>query len=191
VQAGVFESVGRIEGYYGRCLLDVTTGTIRRSGARAGKCRPALAKGHVLKHDNPPVRVAIEYRLAEYISILDEFASRAAAAESGRSQLSAFWNSAPVRKLVLRLLATPIFYIKRLAVGTSVFEFDAVGLRRLSKGRLSERRWEQVKALHVLSQAYLIELDEGLLPLPFRAFSEAQRRAFADAVPPETPRIER
>ena len=144
-----------------------------------------------MTHDNPPVRVAIEYRLAEYIGILDEFASRTSAAESGRSRLSTFWNSAPVRRLGLRLLAPPIFYIKQLAVGASVFEFDAVGLRRLSKGRLSERRWSQVKALHVLSQAYLIELDEGLLPLPFRAFSEAQHRAFSDAVPPETPRIER
>ena len=93
--------------------------------------------------------MTIEYRLAEYISILDEFASRASATESGRSRLSRLWNSAPVRKLGLRLLAPPIFYFKQLAVGASVFEFDAVGLRRLSKGRLSERRWDQVKAVHV------------------------------------------
>ena len=144
-----------------------------------------------MTHDDPPIRVTIEYRLAEYISILDEFAVRSSAAASERSRLSTVWNSAPVRKLGLLLLAPPIFYVKQLVVGACVFEFDATGLRRVSKRRISERRWSQVKAIHVLSQAYLIELDEGLLPLPFRAFSEAQHRTFADAVPPETPRIDR
>ena len=31
--------------------------------------------------------------------------------------------------------------------------------------------WNKVKQIHILTEAYLIELEEGALPLPFRCFS--------------------
>jgi hypothetical protein len=138
-------------------------------------------------HTIPPtVRVVVTYTLSEYKQIIGDCIRRVEAADgaSSRSWVSRAWNSQPVQQLVLALLVPPIFALKKLCVGTCTFEFSAEGLKRTSKRGTGMRTWQQVSAVHSLPLAYLIELEEGDLPLPYSAFTAEQRAWFETLVPP-------
>jgi hypothetical protein len=131
------------------------------------------------------VRVVVTYTFREYKQILSDYLRcvEATEANAGRSWLSRAWNSRPVQQLALALVLPPIFALKKLRVGSCTFEFSTEGLTRTSKGRTGVRTWQQVRTVHQLPLAYLIELEEGALPLPYRVFTPAQRAMFEQLLP--------
>ena len=86
-------------------------------------------------------------------------------------------------RAVISLLATPVFLYKRASVGTCVFRVDGEQIERKSKTGTLTKPWSSVVLVHRLSGAYLVELEHGAMPLPYRCFSPEQRSAFESFVP--------
>jgi len=138
-----------------------------------------------MPHTSTCVRVEVVYGLREYLGVIDEFVplSDAGRGSSAAGWISRLFDSKPVRRLCLYVLVPPIFLFKKLRMGRCTFEFSGIELRRTTRGRTASREWTKVTCVHRLSQAYMIELQEGCLPVPYRAFSDAQRREFEALVP--------
>jgi hypothetical protein len=75
-------------------------------------------------------------------------------------------------------LCSTDFLYKKLRVGACTFEFNTEGFKRTSRGHEMKVQWSEVAAVHQLSQAYVIELEEGAIPVPYRVFSLQERASF-------------
>ena len=130
------------------------------------------------------VRIEVNYAFGEYMSVLRQYI-RQTEAESppAASMLARFWRSRAVESVGLALLAPPSFLIKKLVLGRCAFEFSSSGIERVSRGRRAARNWNQVKRVLALESAYLIELNEGALLIPYRSFSPGNRRSFMHLLP--------
>jgi hypothetical protein len=125
------------------------------------------------------VEVVVEYHLAEYKRVLLEFIPLALARETKKPNRLLPWNWPYVEKAAFALMVPPVFWLKKAMIGACVFTFDESGISRASKGRIGRREWSQVKAVHKLSEAYLIELKEGgAMPVPYRVFTAEGRESF-------------
>lgn len=127
----------------------------------------------------PRVRIEVDYRFAEYKTIVGEFMPRAQKNRLPVVNRNLPWNQPWVERLALAVLLPPIFWFKKMRVGRCSFEFTDSGLSRTSRGHTAARSWAQVAAVHRLTAAYLIELEEGgAMPIPYRVFGAAERAAF-------------
>jgi hypothetical protein len=130
-----------------------------------------------------PIRVEVEYALAEYKSIILESLARAMKKRVAVNG-SLPWNRPLVQRIVLAVVIPPVFWFKKLRVGKCLFEFTPEGLSRTAKGYTASRTWSQVAAVHRLSAAYVIELQEGgAMPVPYRVFTPSQRTALESLMP--------
>lgn len=125
-----------------------------------------------------PIRVSVDYKLAEYKDMVREFLPRAMQNNAQLDQRLP-WNKPWAVSLVLAVLLPPVFWVKKLRVGQCVFEFTADGLSRTARGHTMRLLWSQVSTVHSLSATYLIELkDGGAMPVPYRVFKPSERAAF-------------
>jgi hypothetical protein len=130
------------------------------------------------------VRVSVSYKISEYITFVRECIQLdEAQAPVATSWVSRIWNSRTMQNLMLPFVVPPIFLIKKALVGDCTFEFTPIGLTRISKRRSGSRTWDQVRWVHALSSLYLIQLSEGFLPIPYRAFTPEQKVEFLRLVP--------
>ena len=122
--------------------------------------------------------ITVNYIWTEYIDILKEFAPVNAYKEkhnqlpSGTVALN-LWG-----KLSVYILGSLMFALKVRKVGLCTFNVDPQGFSRQSSVGKKFVAWEQVKHIHSLSGAYLMELEQGFIPLPFRCFNDNQRSQF-------------
>ena len=127
------------------------------------------------------IAFTVSYRLREYLSIVREYGIWHQATEGGKNE-STSASRGPLPRLIhvatIYLLAPPIFLMKKRAVGQCAFNIDHELIVRHSKSGDVQLPWKQVLRVHRLSQAYLVEKDGGAMPLPYRAFTLAQRAAF-------------
>ena len=136
-----------------------------------------------------PVEVSVSYQLVEYLSMISEFEPQSAVhREAMRKAKSIRWAKIlPSAKWFERafviVLGTPIFLVKRALVGTCVFRVDHKQIERTSKSGALAKPWSSVALVHRLSAAYLVELEHGAMPMPYRCFSLEQRYAFESLVP--------
>ncbi len=72
-------------------------------------------------------------------------------------------------------------------MGDCTFEIDEYGIRRTSKTGLKTIEWENVRHVQKLSSAYLIELNEGSLPIPYRCFNAEEQDLFSSYIASEKP----
>ena len=132
----------------------------------------------------PRVRIEVDYRFAEYRTIVREFMPQAQKNKLPVVNRNLPWNQPWVERLALAVLLPPIFWLKKMRVGRCSFEFTDLGLSRTSRGYTATRSWSQVAAVHKLTAAYLIELEEGgAMPIPYRVFGSAERAAFERLLP--------
>jgi hypothetical protein len=125
------------------------------------------------------VRVEVEYQFKEYKAIVREFNPRAPKNKPRVVNPNLPWNQPWAERLILAVILRPIFWVKKARVGNCSFEFTDAGLSRTSKAHMMTRTWGQVAAVHRLTVAYLIELEEGgAMPVPYRAFRPDERAAF-------------
>ncbi len=130
------------------------------------------------------IRVSVSYKLGEYITILRECVQLHEANEPARTWwLARLWNSQTMQNVGLALIAPPLFLVKKALAGTCTFEFTTSGLTRISRYKRLFKTWDEVKFVHELPSSYLVELNEGFLPVPYRTFSPEQRSEFRRLVP--------
>lgn len=74
-------------------------------------------------------------------------------------------------RIVIYLSALAAYWVKSLKVRRSEIAIDSNGLRRRSSGGERTFPWSEVKAVHRMTPGYLIELDRGAIPVPYRCIS--------------------
>ena len=132
------------------------------------------------------MQVLADLRLAEYVRIGRDFEPRGVSNklrfDAARSA-TGWWNSPRWELLLTWLIVPPVFIYKTIRVGPCRFLFDAAGLVRHSRMGEMRLRWSEVAAVHRLRDGYLIELDEGAMPIAYRCFPPGGRAAFEAIVP--------
>ena len=93
--------------------------------------------------------------------------------------------------LLVPLIGPPVFWRKKRLMPVCRFAIDAHGIERRAGGGRLAFAWDEVRAVHRLRGAYLVDKGAGGLPLPYRCFDAAQREAFeqllASRFPHDTP----
>lgn len=123
----------------------------------------------------------VSYGLCEYMSFVRDFGAWHQATEGGKTELQSSTRR-PLARFVhtatLYLIAPPIFVAKKHAVGDCEFRIDEHRIVRHSKSADVELLWRDVVRVHRLTQAYLVQKEQGALPLPYRAFTALQLQQF-------------
>ena len=118
-----------------------------------------------------PIRFTVSYGLREYLAILADFLP-GALSERGRPCERLNFGS----RLALAAVVTPMFGYKKLRIGDCSFVINAEGLTRDSRSGPLVVPWRKVLRVHRLKSAYLIQKDTGMMPLPYRCFTAAERQ---------------
>ena len=116
------------------------------------------------------VEFSVRYRLGEYLTFVTEhsFATEEALRDTqGARRLLAH--------LLQRAVATLAFFYKMGRVGRCDFVITSTGLSRRTKLGTSSVEWSSVKAVHTYTPGYLVELQQGAVPIPFRVLGREQR----------------
>jgi len=166
----------------------------------AARQAAAITPGHVLQvaDDRPgpdaPVarapgpaaeaalRFTVVYRLAEYLAILREaLSARVRAGERARGP-GAGGRPSLLSRLALMLLVplvgTPVFLLKKRRMPVCRFTVDTGGIARESADGRLHVAWRDVVAVHRLQTAWLVDTGDGGLPIPHRCLDAVQKAAF-------------
>ncbi|HIY71465.1 MAG TPA: YcxB family protein [Candidatus Luteimonas excrementigallinarum] len=124
--------------------------------------------------DSPSeIRFSVRYRLGEYLVFVTEHSfetEEALSATRGATRLLA--------QLFQRTVASVAFLHKMSRLGECDFVITAAGLSRRTKLGTSSVPWSSVKAVHTCTPGYLVELQQGAVPIPFRVLDQQQRELF-------------
>jgi hypothetical protein len=137
----------------------------------------------------PSLEIRVDYRLLEYLSIASNFAPRSAthraamAKARSRSWAEALFSAKWFEHAAIVVIGTPVHFYKRLTIGACVFRIDGERIERKSKAGCAVKPWSSVVHVHQQERAYLIELEQGAIPIPYRCLSPAQRIEFEALVP--------
>lgn len=115
----------------------------------------------------------VRYRLGEYLSFSYEHAF---ATQRELRELTGVRRR--LAQAFLKCVAAVLFLYKSARVGQCHFRIDVESIRRRSRGGEGAVAWSQVKAVHMYSRGYLIELQRGAMPVPFRVLSAGQHEMF-------------
>ncbi len=129
--------------------------------------------------------INVNYILSEYISILKQFAPVASAKEKNITLSSANLKLSLWDKFTVYALGSFMFALKVRKVGLCTFHIDKEGFSRKSNVGEKFISWKKVINIHQLSNAYLMELEQGFIPLPLRCFDNIQRINFEAIVAPK------
>ena len=127
------------------------------------------------------INLSVSYGLREYMSFVRDFGVWHQATEGGKTEFIPSKRGAYARFVhtaTVYLLAPPMFIMKKRAVGDCKFSINDSRVLRQSKNGDIELPWSQVLRVHRLSQAYLVQEEQGAMPVPYRAFTPAQLRQF-------------
>lgn len=114
--------------------------------------------------------IKLNYIWSEYINVITEFApinlykEKHGKFPSSKIKIS-LWDN-----IVAHLFGSLIFAIKVRKVGLCTFKFCANGFERKSNLGNKFIPWDKVLHIHQLTDAYLMELEQGFIPLPYRCF---------------------
>lgn len=165
----------------------------------AAKQAAAITPGHVLQvvdgrpgPDVPAVRAhgataeasirfTVVYRLPEYLAILREaLPAGMRARERAHGKGAGGRLSLPSRlalTLLVPLVGTPVFLLKKRRMPVCHFTVDAHGIARDSAAGRLHVAWRDVVAVQRLRTAWLIDKGDGGLPIPHRCLDAAQEAA--------------
>jgi hypothetical protein len=124
-------------------------------------------------HSSSRIEFSVRYRLREYLQFVTEHAFDTQDAlrtlDGARRHLA---------RIALQSVATLGFVYKSSRVGRCDFAIDAAGVSRRTKSGLGSVPWSRVKAVHIYSLGFLVELESGAMPIPFRVLSPEQHSQF-------------
>lgn len=119
------------------------------------------------------IKFSVRYDLGEYLGIVKEHAFDTADAlrelRGFKRKLSLFF---------LQSFATVMFLYKSARVGQCDFTINSESVTRQSKSATGSVSWSKVKIIHSYNLGYLIELESGAMPIPYRVLSDIQRDHF-------------
>lgn len=127
---------------------------------------------------SPQVKFSVRYRMGEYLTFVTEhsFATEEALRDTrGAKRLLAH--------VFQRTVAGVAFVYKVGRLGRCDFVITPAGLSRRTKLGTSSVEWSSVRAVHTYTPGYLVELEQGAVPIPFRVLSGKQRDLFCTFVP--------
>ena len=133
------------------------------------------------------LQLTVDYKLRGYLQLANHFRPQSPGnrAVSKRSPGS-IWLKAPwLETIAIYIVAPAVFLYKKHRVGQCVFQFDEVGLKRISRNGTLIVSWAEVWAVHSLPGTFVIELNNGALPLPFICLSSEQHDVLVGFIPPE------
>lgn len=129
--------------------------------------------------ENPPhLGFSVRYRLGEYLAFVTEhsFATEEALRKTrGATRVLAY--------LFQRVVTTLAYVYKMYRVGRCDFVITPAGVSRRTKRGTSSVQWSSVRAVHTYSPGYLVELQQGAVPIPFRVLDAGQQALFCRLVP--------
>lgn len=132
--------------------------------------------------DDEAIRLTVVYNLREYLAVLREFMpvqmlewERSRGRRPGRG-LS--WSSRLAMTLLVTLVGTPAFLLKKRRLPACRFTIDVNGIEREARGDHLSVAWDDVVKVHRLKDAWLVAMRHGAMPLPHRCFSAGQRATF-------------
>lgn len=134
--------------------------------------------------------ITVNYIRSEYIDILKEFGPINSFKEKNGHLPTHKVKLSLWEWLTINILGNIVFAIKVRKVGLCTFDLSPDGFSRQSNVGKKFIPWEQVLQVHLLSSAYLLELDQGFIPLPFRCFEMNQRADFEVLVSSKLARFE-
>nr|WP_314540484.1 YcxB family protein [uncultured Massilia sp.] len=76
------------------------------------------------------------------------------------------------------VLGTPIFLFKKWRMPSCSFRIDGAGIERTSRAGTFVRAWSDVAAVRRYRRGYLLLLDKGAVPIPYRCLDQTQQEAF-------------
>ncbi len=156
-----------------------TSGHVLHVRTDAPVADPLVAR-HIA--NEPAITLRIVYQLREYLAILrDYLPGQMVSWEQARGKAAdgrPSWQVRAAVALLVPLVGPPVFWRKKRLMPVGRFSIDAHGIERVAGGGRLAFAWDEVRAVHRLRDAYLVDKDNGGLPLPYRCFDAAQRAAF-------------
>jgi hypothetical protein len=131
---------------------------------------------------DPAIHFTVIYELREYLRLLGEHlpadihAWERARTKAPRDQLS--WSGRVALAVLVPLMGTPIFLLKKRRMPICRFTIDVGGIERRTNDGSLFAAWTDVVAVHRYSQAYLIDKGHGGMPIPYRCLTVAERAQF-------------
>ncbi len=147
--------------------------------------------GHVVAHGRSPCRTSrddgvtmlefsVRINYLEYLSFVKFQASR----ESRRSKHGASERNAPPMGLLmtvsLAVFATLVYPVKKWRVPSLLFRIDESGIQRVVKGRAYFLSWHEVTLATRMELGWVLELKQGLLPIPVSTLNDKQENTLRD-----------
>jgi hypothetical protein len=136
----------------------------------------------VLPPSGPAITLRVVYRLGEYLAMLREYLPRGMLAwEQARGKATngrLSWSTRFTLAVMVPLAGTPVFLLKKRRMPVCRFKIDMQGIERRAGGRRLSVPWSDVREVHRLRGAWLVDMGKGAMPLPYRCFDPAQRAAF-------------
>ena len=118
--------------------------------------------------------ITVNYIWSEYLAVVTEFVPINSYKEkhgklpTGRIKISLWGN------IIAHIFGALIFSIKVRKVGLCTFKFTESGFERNSNVGEKFIPWDKVLHIHQLTDSYLMELEQGFIPLPYRCFENHQ-----------------
>ncbi|MFK3738055.1 YcxB family protein [Massilia sp. TN1-12] len=76
------------------------------------------------------------------------------------------------------VLGTPLFLFKKRRMPSCSFRIGCGGIERTSRTGTLVRAWSDVTTVRRYRRGYLLLLDKGAVPIPYRCMDKAQQEAF-------------
>lgn len=123
---------------------------------------------------------SVRINYLEYLSFVKFQASR----ESRRSKHGASERNAPPMGLLmtvsLAVFATLVYPVKKWRVPSLLFRIDESGIQRVVKGRAYFLSWHEVTLATRMELGWVLELKQGLLPIPVSTLNDKQENTLRD-----------
>jgi hypothetical protein len=124
------------------------------------------------------IRINVSYQLIEYLSFLNDHLLVVVNDELRKKGKPATTRVGWFTRAATMLIGPPALIYKRRRVGDCEFLIDEHRLLRRSLDGELDTPWSDVKTVYRYSKCYLVEKQEGAMPLPYRCFSLEQRTSF-------------
>jgi YcxB-like protein len=124
------------------------------------------------------IQLSIVYSLREYLVIVREKTSQMVRDDFARKGKPFRSIDKMLMSMGISLVAPPVFFLKKRKMPVCEFVIDESGISRAAGGATYRTPWAKVKNVNRLKTAYLVELESGAMPLPYRCFPDGDRAAF-------------
>jgi len=126
--------------------------------------------------------IKVNYIWSEYIKVLTDFAPIISYKEKHGVLPPSHVNISLWQRIGVYSFGSIMFAIKVRKVGLCTFEFDDRGFERKSNVGTKFIAWDDVFHIHPLTNAYLMELEQGFIPLPYRCFNGTKNTEFKSII---------